>query len=822
MKPRSLPLLLSPLTALLYITSLTNAQTSPACPSTLNNFVLLDESTVFYYALLPSTATGSNDPPNGILCGRVEHEGEGWISLAVAQTADEMVGGEAIIGLPDENSVLKYEMTGKSTNFVTPMAESMQTLWDESIVQEDGKTIMTFAKWLVEENELEIAEGRNDFLFASGSSNTLAYHAARMGISVDLMAGEWDVLTTTTSTEAAMMDETTTLTTTESAMTTDVTTIAAATTDIATTTEAPMMNDPTTEATIATSEAASTEAATTTDAIATTLTTTTIASEGLDCTVDFCENELTSGYLQRYKVNIPEGQDPENCEGCSILMELIFEGEAWLSIGFSEDGNMIGSEAVIGVPGGTPQKYIMNGYALNLVELLPEEQQTLTDASITATNGQTIMKFTKLMSEPGEIEILFGDNEFLWAHGSDATLAYHGNNRAAFSLDLAAAGAAVAEEEVTDPTDPSVEVEEDSVNVPDAIQDPSGGQDCTVNFCDNELTTGFLQKYRINVPDGQAPETCDGCTIDMELIYDGEAWVSIGFSLNGRMIGSEAVIGIPGSTTLKYNLNGYTDNLVQPMPQEQQTLTDASTVFQNGQTIMKFTKIMKEPGEVEILFGDNDFLWAHGSAPALTYHASRSAFVLNLSSGAAQELTAPNKGLWLAHGVMLFLAWGVFVPFAVQASLLRKLLPEGGIWLQIHRGLNTISLALFIAGFAISVATTKKEEQPHFSNPHRRMGLAMFIMAILQVIGGIVRPHNPLEGEKKKPVRVGWEVGHRVLGVSLLACGFWQMYEGILLYGVKYSTDESDEEAITIAYWVWISVMIAVMVLGGAFFKLRK
>mmetsp|Transcript_2297 Transcript_2297/g.4884 ORF Transcript_2297/g.4884 Transcript_2297/m.4884 type:complete len:309 (-) Transcript_2297:295-1221(-) len=308
----------------------------------------------------------------------------------------------------------------------------------------------------------------------------------------------------------------------------------------------------------------------------------------------------------------------------------------------------------------------------------------------------------------------------------------------------------------------------------------------------------------------------------MELIYDGEAWVSIGFSLNGRMIGSEAVIGIPGSTTLKYNLNGYTDNLVQPMPQEQQTLTDASTVFQNGQTIMKFTKIMKEPGEVEILFGDNDFLWAHGSAPALTYHASRSAFVLNLSSGAAQEVTAPNKGLWLAHGVILFLAWGVFVPFAVQASLLRKLLPEGGIWFQIHRGLNTISLALFIAGFAISVATTNKEEQPHFSNPHRRMGLAMFIMAILQVIGGIVRPHNPPEGEKKKPVRVGWEVGHRVLGVSLLACGFWQMYEGILLYGVKYSTDESDEEAITIAYWVWISVMIAVMVLGGAFFKFRN
>lgn len=345
MKTRSFSLLLSPLTALLYTTSLTNAQTPPACPSTLNNFVLLDESTVFYYALLPSTATGSNDPPNGILCGRVEHEGEAWISLAVAQTANAMVGGEAIIGLPDENSVRKYQMTGKSANLVTPMAELMQTLWDESIVQEDGKTIMTFTKWLVEENELEIAEGRNDFLFASGSSNTLAYHAARTGVSVNLMAEELDVLTTTTSTE--MMDETTTATTSEAAVTTDVSTVAAATTDIATTTEAPMMNDPTTEATIATSEAASTEAATTTDAMTTTSTTTTITPDGLDCTVEFCENELTSGYLQRYKVNVPEGQDPENCEGCSISMELIYEGEAWLAIAFTENARMTGSEAVM-------------------------------------------------------------------------------------------------------------------------------------------------------------------------------------------------------------------------------------------------------------------------------------------------------------------------------------------------------------------------------------------------------------------------------------------------------------------------------------------
>ncbi len=188
---------------------------------------------------------------------------------------------------------------------------------------------------------------------------------------------------------------------------------------------------------------------------------------------------------------------------------------------------------------------MLGGYDVSVIQLMPDEQQTLTDASITTMNGQTVMKFTKLMKEPGEIEILFGENEFLWAHGNDATLAYHANNRAAFNLDLAAPGVVLAEEEVITPMDPPLEEEDNRINAsPDAIQGLGGGesQDCTVQFCENELTTGFLQRYRIKVPDGQNPDTCDGCTIDMELIYDGEAWVSIGFSLNGRMIGSDAVM----------------------------------------------------------------------------------------------------------------------------------------------------------------------------------------------------------------------------------------------------------------------------------------
>ena len=258
------------------------------------------------------------------------------------------------------------------------------------------------------------------------------------------------------------------------------------------------------------------------------------------------------------------------------------------------------------------------------------------------------------------------------------------------------------------------------------------------------------------------------------------------------------------------------------MAQDKQTLTDASVEFTNGQTIMKFTKIMKEPDEIEITTGDNNFLWAHGSSTTLAYHSARAPFVLNLSSGISEETAIPNKGKWLAHGIIAFFSWAVFVPFAVQSALLRPLFPEGPIWFHLHRAFNTFALVLFIVLFAIAVATSSEEGGGHFTNSHEKMGLAMFIMAIAQVVGGALRPHTPASGEEKTQVRKGWEVGHRLLGTSLLACGFWQMQEGIKLYGIKYSIEESQEDKVIIAYWVWVGLMVAVMVIGGGFYKLKR
>jgi hypothetical protein len=145
---------------------------------------------------------------------------------------------------------------------------------------------------------------------------------------------------------------------------------------------------------------------------------------------------------------------------------------------------------------------------------------------------------------------------------------------------------------------------------------------CTQDFCTVEVSDDCTIAYRVN----------NGLTITMELTCDGsDEWVGIGFSIDGQMQDSEAVLGVPGNQPLKYALNGKYTAAVIPMPEHQQTLMDATLqVDQHGRTVMKFTKILKEQGEIEIKRGENNFLYAKGMSSNLGYHPNRLSFKLIL------------------------------------------------------------------------------------------------------------------------------------------------------------------------------------------------
>jgi hypothetical protein len=144
-------------------------------------------------------------PGKNILCARLERSNiEGYIGFGISP-AGTMDGGMAIIGLPGNGTVMKYNLSGDRS--VELMSDKKQTLMDASITQEDGVTIMEFGKFLREVGENAIlANGENTFLYALGAINELLYHSSGRGSFV-LDFGTTLSTETTTSTEATSSTE---------------------------------------------------------------------------------------------------------------------------------------------------------------------------------------------------------------------------------------------------------------------------------------------------------------------------------------------------------------------------------------------------------------------------------------------------------------------------------------------------------------------------------------------------------------------------------------------------------------------------------------
>jgi hypothetical protein len=106
------------------------------------------------------------------------------------------------------------------------------------------------------------------------------------------------------------------------------------------------------------------------------------------------------------------------------------------------------------------------------------------------------------------------------------------------------------------------------------------------------------------------------------------------------------------------------------------------------------------------------------------------------------------------------------------------------------------------AGFGIAVHVFSDNNKKHFVEfQHRKMDLVVFLLAVLQLVGVIVRPGLPkpnpsdattsvpdnidtvgkeetlpMPPTKKSLFRSIWEYTHRVLGIGGLALAWWTCY----------------------------------------------
>jgi hypothetical protein len=406
------------------------------------------------------------NPIEETLTVELVYEGQGWISLGFSQRG-KMTGSYAVIGLPDQplsaTNPGKYYLGGETVSTVRLMSGAQQTLTDTSLMQNETHTTMRFTKPLVEVGELAIdAMATNTFIYATGYSNQLGLHnndGSTRRVLTSCRAVTESAASTTT-----IVDSTTSTTTgnTLPDIVTEPTVIedppAVSQTTIA---NIPEMEDEDEDENEDELDSDSLDDESDSDSLDDESDSVSLDGESDSDSLDDIDDGTISGPNVTFNGNITSGEiDCSLMRETALLsndrltmrhvmnpidetltVELVYEGEGWLGFGFSSNGRMTGASAVIGLPdqplGPTnPGKYFMDGRTLGAVQLVPDQEQTLTNTSITQNTTHTTMKFTKSLVEDGELTInANGQNTFIYATGVVNGLSPHDHD-GAFTMAL--------------------------------------------------------------------------------------------------------------------------------------------------------------------------------------------------------------------------------------------------------------------------------------------------------------------------------------------------------------------------------------------------
>ncbi|KAG7017029.1 Cytochrome b561 and DOMON domain-containing protein, partial [Cucurbita argyrosperma subsp. argyrosperma] len=246
-------------------------------------------------------------------------------------------------------------------------------------------------------------------------------------------------------------------------------------------------------------------------------------------------------------------------------------------------------------------------------------------------------------------------------------------------------------------------------------------------------------------------------------------WIGIGFSRDGLMEGSSAVVawvernGVSGIR--QYYLGGKNTSKVIPDKGDLRFTSVSPVVVVRGDLIYIAFQL-----QFATSVADQYILLAIGSGNPLENgllpkHINKTTTLIELSSG---KKTAPNVQRRY-HGLTAIIGWGIITPSGLMiARYFRHIKP---IWYYLHSSVQFVGF--FVGIISISIGRNLYEKTD-FPNPtHRFVGYTAFFLAGLEVCQFIGRPSLD---SKRRPY---WNFAHywvgraaMVIAVSNICIGF--------------------------------------------------
>ncbi|XP_061349923.1 cytochrome b561 and DOMON domain-containing protein At3g07570-like [Gastrolobium bilobum] len=470
-------------------------------------------------------------------------------------------------------------------------------------------------------------------------------------------------------------------------------------------------------------------------------------------------------------------------------------------MGFSANGSMVGSSAIVGwvasrgISGGIKQ-YYLGGNTQNQVVPDKGNLQVIANSTfITLESSRLYMVFQLEATEPLSWLIFATGSTGLFPAAPSYTLTKH-LDKVSTRIDYSKAQLG-------------------SSQVDGGNSSQGDGNSSQLDTCDSKLNLSvplFFDTTKLNClpvwnSQGYILRYSQSSPNIWSFILSApnpNSYIAMGFSPNGGMVGSSAIVGWissngAGGGMKQYYLAGTTPNQVVPDRGNLKVLTNSTLITsQSSRLYMVFQLQTNHPlSQLIYAIGPNGIF---PSAPsfALAQHQDKISITLNYATGSSGSEN-PTMNLKRIHGVVNILGWGILI--IMGAIVARHFKEWDPFWFYFHASVQSLGFVLGVIG-VISGLVLNNELHVDVTL-HKALGIIILVLACLQIMAFLGRPN------KESKVRKYWNLYHHNIGRVLIILAIANIFYGIYL-GKEGS-----------AWLVGYGIVLALLLSIAVFFKIR-
>ncbi|EEF37783.1 dopamine beta-monooxygenase, putative [Ricinus communis] len=220
---------------------------------------------------------------------------------------------------------------------------------------------------------------------------------------------------------------------------------------------------------------------------------------------------------------------------------------------------------------------------------------------------------------------------------------------------------------------------------------------------------------------------------------DANSYVAIGFSNNGFMVGSSAVVGWVSATDGSAQIKQYflrEQSPTQVLPDSGNlNITYSMAMSQSSRLYLAFQLLIDQPSS-RLIYSVGP-VGRLPSAPSyqLTEHRDKVSTALNYNTGQTSNQN-PHSELRKSHGILNMLGWGVLM--IIGGMVGRYCKQWDPVWFYAHVGIQSLGFTLGLSG-VICGFVLEDRLSAHVST-HKGLGIFILALGCLQVMAILARP----------------------------------------------------------------------------------